>query len=84
MLTAGQVSKLIDIGEELKRNPKGHPSESYRESFASYTQEDIDGTVQALRRIYATDDGAKAWEVIHAYRTRCCAAVVGLHKDGKI
>lgn len=86
-MTPAQMSRITEIAQELKnvsrRGIDNCPSESFRESFASYTEKDIDDTVQALREIYATNNAEKANMVIMAFH-RCLARVVGLRKDGLI
>jgi hypothetical protein len=84
MLTLGQQQEIIRIAKALKANPKEHPSETCRESFASYTQQQIDDTIIALRKIYANNDGFLAFKVIHIDRTKCLASVVGAYVNGEL
>ena len=82
-MTHDQRQAIKRIAQTLKHRPRQHPSETFRESFESYTDEEIAATVQTLRDIWAKDDGRRAWEVIAAER-RCLARVVGLNKKGII
>jgi hypothetical protein len=82
MLTSGQMSRLTEIAEELKRDPKNHWNENYRKDFEQFTQEQIDGTVTALRRIYADGNGYLAYKVIRAWHDNGLVAVIKLYKNG--
>jgi hypothetical protein len=83
MISIAQYSALKSIIRELQGRTKDHPSESVRESFVSYTQEQINETWKHLERIIENDDGRKAYLAIGAYH-RCLASVVGTYVDGDI
>ena len=83
-MTPFQYIAISDMILDIRRNPHNHPSESYRESFASYTPEQIEGTAKELERILETNDGRRAFSAIGAARERCTAAVCGLFIDGKL
>jgi len=69
-MTPAQRTRLIDIAREIKHvDHWNHPSESYRESWASYTPEDVQATLEALRRVYAKDTTSEALRRVYAKDT---------------
>jgi hypothetical protein len=83
MISIAQYSAMRCIIRELQGRTKEHPSESTRESFSSYTQEQINDTWKYLEHILEEEDGRKAYLAIGAYH-RCLASVVGAHVNGEI
>lgn len=83
-MTIGQREAICAIAESLKCNLKNHPSMVFRESFDPYTEEEIEKTVDALRMMYATNDGIKAYKTIKAEREGQLSDVVGLYLSGQL
>jgi hypothetical protein len=82
-MTPQQRSRISEIGTDIKKC-KTHPSESTRESVKDFTPGEVESCVEALRKIYGSDDGWTAYMVIKAYYESGESGVLKLHLSGQL